>query len=335
MLETLKFVIVEDKAEDRNEVLSQLADADFRPANKLGAAETYQDAKALLEEHAANVDVVFLDLNIPRDSRDGRPEKSHGKAILDIIHTDLNRRVGNDIRVIVVSGEDLQDGVQDQLFLDFYKGTLVGIAQKAELPRMLKASVRRLKKDPRRSLIRRLELEVLDHYDTVTDPGKPVKERLKSAKTLAIKLVQNEVDHHNGRLGSCERYADDLHRIIKECIELRFDEDANGRRRVKAAAITAPGRWGLFLWRGAMLQHLNAINSYRNIFEHIEEQPYRCGSKETQGWEIPPEVLRSAEAGEAAGKLIELTVKDLLDWYLPWHEKVYLPWAKAQRGGQR
>ena len=133
MLESLKFVIVEDKAEDRNEVLSQLADAGLLPANKLGAAETYQDAKGLLEaRHAADVNVVFLDLNIPRDARDGRPEKSHGKAILDIIHADLNRRAGNDIRVIVVSGEDLQDGMQDQLLYDFYKGTLVSIARKTE-----------------------------------------------------------------------------------------------------------------------------------------------------------------------------------------------------------
>jgi CheY-like chemotaxis protein len=334
MLETLRFVIVEDKAEDRNEVLSQLADVGFAPANKVGAAETYQDAKALLEEQSAVVDVVFLDLNIPRDARDSRPEKSHGKAILDIIHSDLNRRAGNDIRVIVVSGEDLQDGVQDQLFLEYYKGTLVGIAQKAELPRMLKASVRRLKRDPRRSQIRRLELEVLDHYDLVTDPAKPIKERLKSAKALATMLVQNEADHHDGQLGSC-RYTDDLNRLIKDCVESRFSEDATKKRRVKASAMTAPGKWGAFLWRGAMLQHLYAINSYRNVFEHIEEQPLRCSTQDTQAWAIPPEVLLSVESGEAVGKLIELTVRDLLDWYLPWHEQVYLPWAKCQSGGKR
>jgi len=335
MLETLKFLIVEDKAEDRNEVLSQLADAGFVRPNLLGMAETREDAKAQLEEHASELDVVFLDLNIPRDGHDGRPEKSHGKAILDIIHTDINRRAGNDIRVIVVSGEDLQDGVQDELFRDVYKSTLIGIVQKAELRTMLRASVRRLKRDPRRSSIRRLELDVLDHYDSVADPGKPVKERLKSAKALAIRLVQNEADHHTGKLGSCDKYADDLNRLIKECVESRFSEDASRRRRVKSSAMTVPDRWGAFLWRGAMLQHLYAINGYRNIFEHIEEQPYRCGSQETQAWKIPPEILLSVESGEAAGKLIELTVKDLLDWYLPWHEQVYLPWAKGQSGGRR
>jgi hypothetical protein len=200
---------------------------------------------------------------------------------------------------------------------------------------MLKASVKRLKKDPRRSLIRRLELDVIDHYDTVVDPAKPVKERLKSAKALAITLVRNEADHHNGKLGFCDRYSDDLNRLIKEYIESRFDEDANKRRRVKASAITAPARWGSFLWRGAMLSHLYAINNYRNVFEHIDEQPYQSRTHDAQAWVIPPEVLHSVESGEAASKLIELTVKDLLDWYLPWHEQVYLPWAKSQPRSQQ
>lgn len=335
MLETLKFLIVEDKAEDRGEVLSLLSDAGFLPTNKIGVAETYQDAKALLEENAAAVDVVFLDLNIPRDARDGRPEKSHGKGILDIIHTDLNRRAGNDIRVIVVSGEDLQDGVQDQLFYGFYKGTLVGIAQKAELPPMLKASVRRLKKDPVRSRIRRAELDVLEQYEVVVDPTKPIKERLKGARALAIKLVQNEVDHHRNRHGACEGYADDLNGLIKDHIESRFSEDRSGKRRIKASMIQPPGGWGSFLWRGSMIQHLYAINSYRNLFEHIEEQPYRCQSGETDVWSIPPDVLRAVEDGEAVGKVLELTVREILDWYLPWHEQVYLLWAKGQSGRQR
>src|SRR5262249_24212245 len=157
-----------------------------------------------------------LDLNIPRDARDSRPEKGHGRAILDIIHDDLNRRPGNDIHVIVVSGEDLQDGVQKELFERSYKGTLFGIVQKADLPKMLPASIRRLKKDPIRSMIRRLEIDVLDYYETAIDPSKPIKERLKSGRALVIRLVQNEVDHHLQRLGSCNRYADDLNGLIKD-----------------------------------------------------------------------------------------------------------------------
>ena len=46
-------------------------------------------------------------------------------------------------------------------------------------------------------------------------------------------------------------------------------------------------------------------------------------------------MLRAVEIGESTGKLIELTVNEVLDWYLPWHEQVYLPWAKAKTGAKK
>ena len=335
MNDGIRFIVVEDKAEDRREVLSQLSDVGFVAENKLGVAETYEDAKELLEEYADRIDVVFLNLNIPRSLTDGRPEKSHGKAILEIIHADLNRRVGNDIKVIVVSGEDLQDGVYDKLFLEVYRGTLLGIVQKAELQRMLKASVRRLRKDPMRSRLRRAELDVVDHYDTVIDSGSPIKERLKSARSLAIRLAQNEVDHHLARRGASEAYADDLNGLIKDHIESRFSEDSSGQRRIKSSQITTPGGWGAFLWRGAMVQHLYAINSYRNRFEHAAGQSYRNQGQAPDTWSIPAELLHAVEDGGEVGKLAEITVRELLTWYLPWHEQVYLPWSKGSIGGRK
>ena len=33
-----------------------------------------------------------------------------------------------------------------------------------------------------------------------------------------------------------------------------------------------------------MMQHLYAINSYRNLFEHVDEQSYRCQSHNTDVW---------------------------------------------------
>jgi hypothetical protein len=46
-------------------------------------------------------------------------------------------------------------------------------------------------------------------------------------------------------------------------------------------------------------------------------------------------VLSAVEGGEVVGKLIEVAVSEILDWYLPWHEQVYLPWARAENGGRR
>src|SRR5436309_13042028 len=105
MPEELLFVLIEDKPTDRDEIFNRLADAGLRGDNCLGAAESYDEARSLLEQVAERLDVVFLDLNLPRDVTDGRPEKAHGKRLLDFIHDDLNRRACNQIRVVVVSAE--------------------------------------------------------------------------------------------------------------------------------------------------------------------------------------------------------------------------------------
>lgn len=330
MIESLKFIVVEDKDTDRQNVLDRLADSGFAPENKLGEAGTYEEAKALIEAHAEALDVLFLDLNLPRHHLDGQPEKGHGRALLDLIHKDMNRRAGADIRVIIVSGEHLHDGLQDQVLLEHYKGTLLGIVQKTNLSKMLNANIKRLKKDPLRSRILRCELDVLDAYDTLTDPTQPALERIKSARTLAIRLVQNWADCSNGVAGACVRYVDDLNGLIKDQIESRFSPDSSGRQRIKASGIACAGGWGSFLWRGSMVQHLYSINSYRNCFEHIGEQPFRSGAQESDDWKIPQEVLERVESGETVCKIVELTVRELLAWYLPWHEQVYMPWIKGQ-----
>jgi CheY-like chemotaxis protein len=330
MIESLKFIVVEDKDSDRRNVLDRLSDEGFAPENKLGEAGTYEEAKALIEEHAEALDVLFLDLNLPRHQLDGQPEKGHGRALLDLVHKDMNRRAGADIRVIIISGEHLHDGLQHEVLIELYRGTLLGIVQKTNLSKMLRANIKRLKKDPLRSRMLRGELDGLDAYDTVTDPAQPALERIKSARTLAIRLVQHWADYCNGESGSCARYADDLNGLIKEQIESRFSPDLGGRQRIKASSISCAGGWGSFLWRGSTVQHLYSINSYRNCFEHIGEQPFRNTGQEPDLWNIPHEVLERVESGETACKIVELTVRELLAWYLPWHEQVYLPWIKGQ-----
>ena len=326
MFDELRFVVIEDRSDDRREVLNQLADLGFKKSNCLGVAETYEQAKSLIEEKAASIDVLFLDLNIPRNDLDGRPEKGHGRAILDLVHKDMNRRSRVDIRVIVVSGEDLQDGMQEQMLLELYKRTLIGVVNKAHLPVMLKANLRRLRRDPLRSRIHRCGLDVLDFYDVIFDPHQPVLERLKKARALGIRLVQNDVDYRNGRIGYTTDYADDLNGLIKDFIEARFNEDDKRQRWVRAARINSPGGWGSFLWRGFLVQHLYALNSYRNTLEHAPQQPFRNNTGDADEWQIPEDTLQQFESAQSIGKMLELIVNDLLEWYLPWHEKIYQEW---------
>ncbi len=325
MIDTLKFVVIEDSDDDRKEVLLKLADFGFKKENRLGMADSYNTAKELLEEYSEQINVVFLDLNLPIDTADGRAEKRHGVNLLTLIHKDLNRRPDTGIKVIVVSGEDLHDGGDHDVWMEAYKDTLIGVVQKANLTTMLKANVRRLKKDPLRTRISNNHLEILDQYDLVSDRNLPVKERLEAARTLAIKLVMNEMDVQNQSLNSCPECTDDLHTLVKK-IEMRFEPDKYNKRHVKQSAINTPGGWGAFLWRGHMVQHLYTLNSYRNTFVHIEEQPFRTSSTTEDTWTAPPEILTKMASGDSVGKMIELIVRDLLDWYLPWHEQVYGPY---------
>ena len=327
MFENYKFIVVEDKDADRVEVLTQLADATFTRANLLAKPATYQDALEAITDHQKELDVVFLDLNLPRDSTDARPEKGHGRSLLNFIHRSLNP--GANIRVVVVSGEDLLDGFNDQNMYDLFAGTLVGIAQKSSLAVTLKRSLRQLRRDPLAQRIRRAKMvEVADLYELVVDAAQPAAERLKAARSLAIRLVRNEADHNMGRVDATSAYADKLTELIHDYIESRFSEDGYGKRRVKVGTIESDGGWGAFLWRGAMVTHLYTLNSYRNVQVHLAETPYVTAKPSS--WQIPRESLDMATSGRALGVVAEAIVRDLLEWYLPWHEQVYQPWREKQ-----
>lgn len=331
MFESFKFIVVEDIDRDRAEVLNQLADAGFDPDNLLGRPAHYEEAVETIREHAENLDVVFLDLNLPRDGTDARPAKGMGRNILNLIHRTLNPKAG--IRVVVVSGEDLLDGFSDQNMYELWPGTLVSIAQKSALAATLKASLKRLRRDPFAQALRRLKLDdVLAHYEIVIDGTQPIGERLKEARALGIRLARNEVDHYLGRHDATTDYADDLNGLIKDHIEDRFDytslPNKPSKRLVSIAKIRSSGGWASFLWRGAMVQHLYALNTYRNDYIHLRDRPYeeRTGSD----WTIPRDRLESVSAGRHVGVVAESIVRDLIEWYLPWHEQVYLPWREGK-----
>lgn len=327
MFESFKFIVVEDIDRDRAEVLNQLADAGFDSDNLLGRPAHYEEAVETIREHAENLDVVFLDLNLPRDGTDARPAKGMGRNILNLIHRTLNPKAG--IRVVVVSGEDLLDGFSDQNMYELWPGTLVSIAQKSALAATLKASLRRLRRDPLAQALRRLKLDdVLAHYEVVVDGSQPIGERLKEARAIGLRLVRNEVDHRLGRVGATTTYADNLNGLIKDHIESRFAPNRSGRVFIDIGAIQSDGGWGAFLWRGAMVQHLYALNQYRNTHEHLREQPYQHARPDT--WQIPRELLESVSDGRHVGVVVESIVRDLIEWYLPWHEQVYLPWREGK-----
>jgi hypothetical protein len=317
----LKFFIVEDNVQYQKEVLGQLAKAGFDPDNHLGLAANYQDAKEKLDEIALEVDVVFLDLNIPRSENDPKPEDKHGTALLNLIHGTLNRRPAAHIRVIVVSGQDLAVNEASQnLLLELYTGTLVGVVDKTAMAEMLKANLKRLRRDPMASALRRLGIALVDEWNMLTDSNQPTIRRLEAGRKIAICIAQNEIDFFEGAPRSHPELSDNLGGLSGHIMG-RFSRP-EGKALVSMGSIPTNSGWGGFLWRGVLMEHFRAINNYWNAFKHLDERPYDNPTSTPNAWQPPADETEKRKRGDTVAQLVELMVRDLLEWYLPWHEQV-------------
>ncbi len=319
----LTFLVVEDNIQYQTEVLNQLGKADFLPDNHLGTAGTYDDAKELLEQHAGNLDVVFLDLNIPRNENDPLPEDKHGKALLDLIHQSLNKRPGVNVRVIIISGQDLAaNEAAKGMMMDHYLPTLVGVVEKSAMVQMLKANLKRLRQDPVLKSLRRLDIPLEAEWQTLTDTSRPAIDRLNAGRLIAIRIAQNEIDYREGQEHSHPDFDDNLGGIYFHLVNRFTPSKPDDRPRVSMGAISSPGKWGCFLWRGILIEHFRVINTCWNTYKHLSERPYHNPTQDSDEWSIPSDLMERGKNGETVVKLVELAVRDLLEWYMPWHEQV-------------
>lgn len=319
----ITFIVVEDNLDYQIEVLNQLAKADFSPEKNLGTAGTYDDAKELLEQHSNDLDLVFLDLNIPRNPADPKPEDKHGTALLDLIHQGLNRRPGVYIRVIIVSGQDLAaNEAMKSVMMSHYASTLVGVVEKAAMVQMLKANLKRLRQDPILKALKRLGIPLESEWETLIDTNRPALDRLSAGRAISIRIAQNEIDYREGIEHSHPEFDDNLGGIYFHLINRFRSIDLEGTPKVSLASVTSDGKWGCFLWRGVLIDHFRTINTYWNAFKHLPERPYHNPTQDTDDWAIPVSLMQRARNGEIVLNLVELAVRDLLEWYLPWHEQV-------------
>lgn len=325
-------IIVEDKPEDLYEISSLLHTFDDFGPDCVRHAEDYDSARDLIEGTASETDLVLLDLRIPRNESDVHPEKEHGLRLLDFIHK-LNDETHNHIQVIIVSAEAFSDQHSQEVYMKMYHGTLVGTANKDSLPVMLKANLKRFRRDPVRNRILKLNVGIHDEYDSLKNTDNSPLDRIEKARTIAIRLARNEMDFFEDKLGASDQFADNLHRLAEE-LKKRFDDSPETRRpEIKASLITSDGGWGRFLWRGWHVDHFYALNNYRRHFKHEDEQPYRGVDSSPNEWEPPPDVMSSLKDGKMLVAIVDMIVQELLDWYLPWHEQVYLPWRDAKTAG--
>ena len=323
-------LIVEDKQEDLRTVMDCLADENFCGADDIvGTAESVAEAMKILDARSNEIDLVFLDLNLPTKAGDSSPEKLSGKRVLDNIHS-LNGRSGVCIKVIIVSGEDfIEYQASQEMFLSQYDGTLVAIVQKADIATTLKNELPRFYADPLRDKIRKAGIGVLRHYDKIVDPKCDIATKLNEACSLAIRLMCDELECTTNRLGLGTSYGDNLNGLIWDLKKDRFKSDQKGTYYITERDIQSPGGWEAFLWRGTMEQHLQTLLRYRNDYTHMRAKPYRA--KGNNSWVIPEELLLAIEEGKALSQVVELIVKEILAWYLPWHDQVYKPWREKKK----
>src|SRR5262249_29110389 len=142
-----------------------------------------------------------------------------------------------------------------------------------------------------------------------------------------------EMDYTHRDPKASDGFADNLSGLLKQ-LTSRFAPEADGKKQyIKASHIRSRGGWGAFLWRGCLIEHLYTLLNYRNDYVHIKSKPFHSDGKTTDEWEIPDHVLSSLESGETLGQVTVLIVRELLEWYLPWHEQVYLKWSGRSAAG--
>lgn len=334
MLTDLSYLIAEDKPKEATTLAEQLVAHGFDPG-KCSLARTASGARSEIGSAGGSPDLVFLDLAIPDIDEKSPPDANHGLALLRWIHDEWNPRHARKVRVAIVSGQYALSGVLDEELRKRYEGTLIGIVIKGQ-PEMLKGCLAALSDDPLLNKLIQLGVGVETEYRTVVDPASSVEKQGKAAKQLACRLVMNEGDYRRGAIGACQ-YGDNLNKAIKELIEVRFKESAPNQRWVKKNNMQPGDGWGRFLWRGAMLEHLYGINNYRNRNEHIADHDYISEDPTTDEWNPPYAILQHFRSGADVAVIIQAQVRALIQWYLPWHEQVYLPWLNAQklrRGGR-
>lgn len=327
----LNFFIVEDHDQEARTLQEALLDLGF--AHCLGVAKSALAAREEITTHRDEADLVFLDLSIPLSGEGSRIDNNVGYELLEWIHTELNRPGARKTRVVIVSGQYDLTGIPDQKFRTGFEGTLIGVVHKESLKSGLGHIVAKLNRDPLLEDLIRLQLDIVAEYQTLHSSGASTKDRCQAAKLIACRILMNDGDYRAKQLGTCQ-YGDNLNTAIKQVIERRFKSDEGKRTYVEKKNMALGQKWEEFIWRGSMLEHLYGINNYRNKFEHLAQQPYTEEARHDE-WEIPLELAEYFSRGDDVVEILQVQVRSLLRWYLPWHEQVYRPWASNQEVGKK
>lgn len=325
MLRDVRFFVVEDREQSVRNVLQQARLAGFQPDLKIGVAGNLADATSALNEHWKDIDLVFLDLNIPADESDNHPRKDHGQKLLEIIHKDINQRGAHSIAVIIISGE-VDSEAERQLWVEHYSPTVLDLASKDNLTEDFRRCVQRYFEDPFKAALRSVWPEAFDNFDTVTDANKSANDRSLAALQLGCQMLKNidEIESADEGIGTTS--SSDLNTLVKEYLSRNFDPVSADRphqvysnlRKLKRSR----DKWVL---RGYLVEHIYSIYKYRNAIIHLSDTgPFHDGRNDYAIWSGDRDLITRLEKAERTCRIIQLIVEDVVEWYLPWHEQVFL-----------
>ena len=329
-LADIRFAIVEDRDDAMEDLLVVIKGAGLSLGHCVGKWTDFDSARAGLDAKWRDIDILFLDLNIPLNASDSKPTKDHGRTMLDYIINDLNRRGPHKMSVVIVSGE-VHENYERELWLGNYKAIVVGLAMKGQLTTTLPGMLQSYCDDPYTAQLRSCWPGAETLFQTILDENETAQKRLLDCQTLASLMLKN--------IAQFERKLPDQSSIAG--LQLK---DLLTDYLVRNFKPTDPAKpWSVYsslkqlkvptdswILRGYIFEYLSTINSFRNSFIHQSDTgPFHDGSGAYGIWSESTDEIRRLEEGQRMCQMLVLLIKDVLDWYLPWHRKVYLPWIKS------
>lgn len=325
-LEDVRYFVVEDREDALTSVLQMARVSGLRTENRLGVAKDLDSAMTTINTKWRDIDLILLDLNIPKNDDDTHLSKDNGEIILKLVHEDINLRGGHAISIIIVSGE-VDSSFEERFWLN-HRPTVIGLAAKNELSKTLPQCLQKLSQDSILLQLRRVFPEAQHAYLDLTDPNKSANDRSLAGLKLGCFILKSINAYEYNRTDAAYAQTQDLNSLIREYLQRNFEAPHySDLRKLRGSR----QKWIL---RGYMVEHLYSLLKYRNSIIHlIDTGPFHDGSNEYAIWADYPDVIRYLERADGICKILAQIAQDLLQWYLPWHEKVYLPWKQSVSSG--
>jgi hypothetical protein len=335
LLANVRYYVVEDRDESLRDVLQQARLVGLKADRKIGVARNLGDAIQEISDKWQEIDLIFLDLSIPDDAVDSSLQgKDRGKRLLDLIHKDLNSRGMHRISVIIVSGE-VDDESDQEMWVDRYQPTVIGFVSKDDMTVGIRQCVFRYCDSGMDSRLGRLWPAAVPMFRDVNNQSKSATDRSLAAYELGCLLLKNVEAYECSRLTQPPSGGTDLNALVKGYLDRNFRPSPKGGIFSDLRYLRGqPGQWIL---RGYMIEHLYSLLKYRNAVVHLTDTgPFHDGKNDYGLWRECPDVVKRLTDAKGICEILSIIVQDILEWYLPWHERVYLPWkSQPASGGTR